>query len=69
MKKLVYTWAGLLANVLLLGMTWYPLPTVTSSIVSLLVEMAREMAVENVGLQSIINYQTTLLPYSESNPE
>ena len=58
-----------MAKVFLLVMVWQPLPAETPSIVTQLAAKAQEMATENVGLQAIIDYQTTLLPYSESNPE
>ncbi len=59
----------LVVPVLLLGCAGQPVPAETPVASSLLAAKAQEMAAENVGLITIIEYQTTLLAYSETNPE
>lgn len=49
-------------------MTGPPLQAETPLIVTQLSAKAQAMAVENVGLQAILDYQAKLIPYSESNP-
>ncbi len=64
-----YLKSGLLKGVFLLGITGQLLQAETPLASSLLATRAQEMAAENVGLITIIEYQTTLLAYSETNPE
>lgn len=58
-----------LIALIILGITDQTLMAETPTASSQLAARAQEMAAENVGLITIIEYQTTLLAYSETNPE
>ena len=60
---------GWLVGSFLLGLIGQVLPAETPIASSLLAARAQAMAAENIGLITIIEYQTTLLAYSETNPE
>ncbi len=64
-----YCRSGLLTSVFLLGVTGQVLQAETPMASSLLAAGAQEMATENIGLITTIEYQTTLLAFSETNPE
>ena len=61
-----FSWLVAIAILLSLAQ---PLRADATEISTLLATRAQEMAAGNVGLQAIIDYQTTLIAFSETDPE